>query len=64
MLEPLPDFLERSDVNLIVLTEALLQYIREADALPNLVESDQVLIVEDCKRFFFILTGVWWTKAP
>jgi len=64
MIQPLKQFLENSAVDLELLTETLLQYIREAEETNSLLEPENLMIVEDCKRFFFILTGVWWTQAP
>jgi len=64
MIQPLAEFLKDANVDLVVFTEALLQYILEAEATDNLImEPDLLLIVEDCKRFYFILTGIWWSQA-
>ncbi len=41
---------------------ALLGYIVEGSLIPDLhAHPEQLMIVEDCKRFYFILTGEWPT---
>jgi len=61
---PLPEFLHNAAVDVETLAEALLQFILEAEATENLLmEPDLLLTVEDCKRFYFMLTGTWWTGS-
>jgi len=63
MLQPLPEFLENAAVDVDTLAEALRQYITEAEEVHEPVEPDQVLVVEDCKRFYLMLTGTWWNGS-